>query len=120
MEYIGIDLHCKRSQVAARDGNGEMLFNRGWRLARTSCSKPVGDAGVDPVEVVFEATFGWGRHTAKPRRPSARCSPAEDLAEKRARDRPAAAEGPARDLLRVQCQPVQVPAGRQRLDTQAS
>ena len=28
MVYIGIDLHRKRSQVAALDGNGELLFNR--------------------------------------------------------------------------------------------
>ncbi len=28
MVYIGIDLHRKRSQVAALDESGELLFNR--------------------------------------------------------------------------------------------
>lgn len=28
MVYIGVDLHRKRSQLAAIDGAGELLFNR--------------------------------------------------------------------------------------------
>ena len=60
MVYIGIDLHRKRSQVAALDGNGELLFNRRVATRPDELFKAIGDAGEEPVEVVFEATFGWG------------------------------------------------------------
>ena len=60
MVYIGIDLHRKRSQVAALDGNGELLFNRRVATRADELFKAIGDAGEEPVEVVFEATFGWG------------------------------------------------------------
>jgi transposase len=60
MVYIGIDLHRKRSQVAALDGNGELLFNRRVATRADELFKAIGAAGGEPVEVVFEATFGWG------------------------------------------------------------
>src|SRR3979411_2426724 len=60
MVYIGIDLHRKRSQVAALDGNGELLFNRRVASRADELFKAIGDSGEEPVEVVFEATFGWG------------------------------------------------------------
>jgi transposase len=60
MVYIGIDLHRKRSQVAALDGNGELLFNRRVATRADELFKAIGGAGEEPVEVVFEATFGWG------------------------------------------------------------
>ena len=60
MVYIGIDLHRKRSQVAALDGNGELLFNRRVATRPGELFKAIGAAGEEPVEVVFEATFGWG------------------------------------------------------------
>ena len=60
MVYIGIDLHRKRSQVAALDESGELLFNRRVPTRADELFKAIGDAGEEPVEVVFEATFGWG------------------------------------------------------------
>ena len=60
MVYIGIDLHRKRSQVAALDGKGELLFNRRVATRPDELFKAIGAAGEEPVEVVFEATFGWG------------------------------------------------------------
>src|SRR3982074_3301526 len=60
MVYIGIDLHRKRSQVAALDESGELLFNRRVPTRADELFKGIGDAGEEPVEVVFEATFGWG------------------------------------------------------------
>jgi hypothetical protein len=60
MVYIGIDLHRKRSQVAALDGNGELLFNRRVATRADELFNAIGEVGEEPVEVVFEATFGWG------------------------------------------------------------
>jgi len=51
MVYIGIDLHRKRSQVAALDGNGELLFNR--RVA----TRP---------DELFKAILGERRRTQGP------------------------------------------------------
>jgi hypothetical protein len=45
MVYIGIDLHRKRSQVAALDGNGELLFNRRVATRSDELFKAIGDAG---------------------------------------------------------------------------
>jgi transposase len=60
MVYIGIDLHRKRSQVAALDESGELLFNRRVATRADELFSAFGDVGEKPVEVVFEATFGWG------------------------------------------------------------
>jgi transposase len=60
MVYIGVDLHRKRSQVAALDEKGEVLFNRGVATAPLELLKVLGEAGTGPMEVAFEATFGWG------------------------------------------------------------
>mgnify|MGYP001797019527 CR=1 FL=1 len=60
MVYIGIDLHRKRSQVAALDESGELLFNRRVASRPDELFKAIGDAGQEGVEVVFEATLGWG------------------------------------------------------------
>jgi transposase len=60
MVYIGIDLHRKRSQVAALDDQGELLFNRRVPTRQAELFEVLASAGDAPVEVVFEATFGWG------------------------------------------------------------
>jgi transposase len=60
MVYIGIDLHRKRSQVAALDDQGELLFNRRVPTRQADLFEVLASAGETPVEVVFEATFGWG------------------------------------------------------------
>jgi hypothetical protein len=62
-EYVGIDLHRRRSVVYRMDAAGEKLDcvridNDPLRLA-----EEVGTAGLD-AEVVIEATYGWVRHEA--------------------------------------------------------
>ncbi len=61
MLYVGIDLHRKASQIAVVNGAGELVLSRRVR----SCPKDVypifGELpGDEPVEAVFEATFGYG------------------------------------------------------------
>ena len=60
MVYIGIDLHRKRSQVAALDEKGQLLFNRRVPTRPDELLEVLAEAGDAPVEVAFEATFGWG------------------------------------------------------------
>ena len=60
MVYIGIDLHRKRSQVAALDDQGELLFNRRVPTRPAELFEVLASTGEAPVEVVFEATFVWG------------------------------------------------------------
>jgi len=60
MVYIGIDLHRKRSQVAALDDRGKLLFNRRVPTRPAELFEVLATASEAPVEVVFEATFGWG------------------------------------------------------------
>ena len=67
MAYLGIDLQRKRSQVAARDEKGELLFNRRVATRAGKLFDAIGDAGEEEVQVVFEATFGWGWQTCSPK-----------------------------------------------------
>jgi transposase len=60
MVYIGTDPHRMRSQVAALDEKGELLFNRRVLTGPVELLKVMGEAGSGPMEVAFEATFGWG------------------------------------------------------------
>ena len=60
MAYIGIDLHRKRSQVAALDEQDELLFTRRVPTRPAELFEVLASVGEAPVEVVFEATFGWG------------------------------------------------------------
>jgi transposase len=57
-EYVGIDLHRRRSVIVRKNADGEVLGkvrieNSPWALAEA-----VSAAGPEP-EVVLEATFGW-------------------------------------------------------------
>ena len=56
--YVGLDVHRRRTQVAALDEDGRELFNRNV----PNDVEKLGDVlvGFDPgTPVVFEATYGW-------------------------------------------------------------
>ena len=57
--YVGLDVHRRRTQVAAVDEDGHELFNRNV----PNDVEKLGDVlvGFEPgTPVVFEATYGWG------------------------------------------------------------
>jgi hypothetical protein len=60
MVYIGVDLHRKRSQLAALDEAGELLFNRSIASQSDAFLRVFGELAPEPIEVAFEATIGWG------------------------------------------------------------
>jgi transposase len=60
MVYIGVDLHRKRSQVAAIDPDGKLLFNRKVRTGPAEMQQVIDELRPQPIQVAFEATFGWG------------------------------------------------------------
>ena len=60
MLYVGVDLHRKRSQVAVLDQTGEVVLNRRISTGSDEFFRVFGEVGPEPLEVAFEATFGWG------------------------------------------------------------
>jgi transposase len=60
MVYIGVDLHRKKSQVAALDQDGKLVFNRKVRTGPAEMQQLIDELRPQPIEVAFEATFGWG------------------------------------------------------------
>lgn len=60
MVYIGVDLHRKRSHVVALDQAGEVLLSRRIGSRPDEFLRIFGELGAEPLEVAFEATFGWG------------------------------------------------------------
>lgn len=60
MVYIGVDLHRKRSQVAALDQEGKLLFNRKVSTGPAAMQQVIDELRPQAIEVAFEATFGWG------------------------------------------------------------
>ena len=61
MVYIGVDLHRKRSQLAALDADGAQLFNRSIPSRPAEFLRVFGELAPEPIEVAaFEATVGWG------------------------------------------------------------
>ncbi len=60
MVYIGVDLHRKKTQVAAIDERGGLVFNRKVRTDPGELQLLIDELRPQPVEVAFEATFGWG------------------------------------------------------------
>lgn len=57
-EYVGIDLHRRRSVIYRMDGSGEKIDcvrvdNEPWRFAEAVSAAPVGS------DVIVEATYGW-------------------------------------------------------------
>ena len=60
MMYVGIDLHRKRSHVAALDDQGQLVLSRRVQSEPAEFLRIFGELGPQPIEVAFEATFGWG------------------------------------------------------------
>lgn len=60
MVYLGVDLHRKRSQVVALDEGGEELLSRRIDTGSEAFARVFGELEPSPLEVAFEATFGWG------------------------------------------------------------
>ena len=59
MVYVGVDLHRKRSQVVALDPAGEVVLSRRIGNAPAEFLRLFGELEPEPIEVVFEATYGW-------------------------------------------------------------
>jgi transposase len=59
MVYVGVDLHRKRSHVVALDPAGEVVLSRRIGNAPTEFQRIFGELEPHPIEVVFEATYGW-------------------------------------------------------------
>ena len=57
-EYVGIDLHRRRSVIVRKSADGELLSKTRIMNDPMEMARAVGEAGPEP-EVVLEATFGW-------------------------------------------------------------
>ena len=60
MVYIGVDLHRKKSQVAAIEEDGRLVLNRKVRTGPGEMQQLIDELRPQPLQVAFEATFGWG------------------------------------------------------------
>jgi transposase len=58
MVYVGVDLHRKRSHVVALDPTGEVVLSRRIGNAPAEFLHIFGELEPQPIEVVFEATYG--------------------------------------------------------------
>jgi transposase len=59
MVYVGVDLHRKRSHVVALDPTGEVMLSRRIGNAPAEFLRIFGELEPQPIEVAFEATYGW-------------------------------------------------------------
>jgi len=59
MVYVGGDLHRKRSHIVALDPTGEVVLSRRIGNAPAEFWRLFGELEPQPIEVVFEATYGW-------------------------------------------------------------
>jgi hypothetical protein len=57
-EYVGIDLHRRRSVIVRKNAEGELLSKVHIDNDPVAMAEAVAAAGPEP-EVVLEATFGW-------------------------------------------------------------
>ena len=55
---VGIDLHRKRSRVAALDDDGQQLLSRTVPTDRQALLEVLGEAG-EELKIALEATYGW-------------------------------------------------------------
>jgi len=62
-QYVGIDLHRRRSVIVRRDASGEVLNTSRIDNDAATLAALVAEAGPEP-EVVLEACYGWVRHEA--------------------------------------------------------
>src|SRR6266508_2859845 len=59
MVYVGVDLHRKSSHVAVLDGEGAVLASRRIPSRPEEFLRVFGELEEGPIEVAFEATYGW-------------------------------------------------------------
>src|SRR5438270_6071451 len=57
-EYVGIDLHRRRSVIVRKNAAGEVIAKTHIENSPRALAEAVSAAGPEP-EVVLEATFGW-------------------------------------------------------------
>jgi hypothetical protein len=62
-QYVGIDLHRRRSVIVRMDDAGEVLEVSKIDNDPVALAMTLADAGRDP-EVALEACYGWVRHEA--------------------------------------------------------
>ncbi|MGH3857111.1 MAG: hypothetical protein ACRDR6_27240 [Pseudonocardiaceae bacterium] len=62
-QYVGVDLHRRRSVIVRRDAAGETLETVRIDNGAVALAAELAKAGENP-EVVLEATYGWVRHEA--------------------------------------------------------
>jgi hypothetical protein len=55
-----VDLHRKSPHVAVLADDGEVLASRSIRSRPEEFLRVFGELGPAPLEVAFEATYGWG------------------------------------------------------------
>jgi transposase len=60
MVYVGIDVHRKQSHLAALGEDGRVVLSRRVRTCPEEFLRVFGELEPEPLEVVFESTFGWG------------------------------------------------------------
>src|SRR2546425_12058256 len=59
MLYVGVDLHRKRSVVAALNDQGELMLSRRIASRPEDFQRVFGELEPSSLSVVFEATYGW-------------------------------------------------------------
>ena len=59
MVYLGVDLHRKVSHVVALDTDGDVILSRRFGNERAAFQRVFGELEPEPIEVAFEATYGW-------------------------------------------------------------
>lgn len=60
MVYVGVDLHRKTAHVVALDQDGAAILSRRVATRPDELLRVFGELDHQPLEVAFEATFGWG------------------------------------------------------------
>src|ERR1019366_6812300 len=60
MVYLGVDLHRKVSHVVALDEASNVTLSRRLVNDPGEFRRGFGELEPDPIEVAFEATYGWG------------------------------------------------------------
>jgi hypothetical protein len=57
---LGVDRHRKLSHVVAHKEAGRVASERRFPNEPSALRRVVGELEPEPLEVVFEATYGWG------------------------------------------------------------
>ena len=65
IQYVGIDLHRRRSVIVRRNDAGQTLDTVRIDNDPVALAAELAKAGEHP-EVILEATYGWVRHEAPP------------------------------------------------------